>query len=271
METLSKDFLERLKLAKDRFTEIDDYIAEQFLEHSAEFSKASISDIATQIGVSNSSISRFAKKLDYSGFIELRHALSYVGSVSKDQNSKLHYLLLVNDYSKLLATFVNSADFDELNDIAIKIHHAKRIIVLGLGNSGNVAVEFGSKLSYLGLHVTTGSEEDSILIQSKHSTSDDFVVCFSRSGTSTCIQQGIQHCLVNNTNVCLITANQSISIPGIHILKLPTNEDFISSTHLSNQIPQLFVADILYREIILQDEEKYHHALEQTNQLFINK
>jgi len=263
---------ERIELQKENFTSVEQHIANFLLITRDSLTYASIETLAQQINVSKASISRFAKKLGYSGYLAMKHDLdyainqNYLLNTDRYRDEKNYYGLVIKDYMELLSAFIVASDFSQIIHTVEQIHSAKRVLILGLGNSGNIANDFCSKLSYLGVNAIATSHMEAIKIIARHSSPDDFIICFSRSGTSECIQQALIYARENKTATTLITTNikKTIQAQASYSIVLPGKELFMTNKVLSNQIPQLFIAEVLYSELIKLAPEYYEQKLAET-------
>ena len=210
--------------------------------------------------------------LGYSGYLAMKHDLdyainqNYLLNTDRYRDEKNYYGLVIKDYMELLSAFIVASDFSQIIHTVEQIHSAKRVLILGLGNSGNIANDFCSKLSYLGVNAIATSHMEAIKIIARHSSPDDFIICFSRSGTSECIQQALIYARENKTATTLITTNikKTIQAQASYSIVLPGKELFMTNKVLSNQIPQLFIAEVLYSELIKLAPEYYEQKLAET-------
>ncbi|TLG75396.1 MurR/RpiR family transcriptional regulator [Culicoidibacter larvae] len=269
MTILSSELRERIKLQRENFTQVEQYLAEAIIARPEVLQAQSIDQLAHELNTSKSSISRFARKLGYSGFIELKHTISSSEKHQKNHHNNLiaQYSLLIGDYTKLLNQFIANCNFDDILAIAKLMHTSQRVLIFGLGNSGSVAADFASRLKYSGLAVATISESHGIRIEARHSRPNDLMICFSRSGTSRCIRDALRFGRENGTTTVLITTSNDYTVTTNcdYTIVLPKKEDFIAYKLLSHQIPQLFIADVLYTEMMKLDPKKYQLALEKTS------
>lgn len=130
---------EKLQTLNDIETAIYNYI----IKHEAAVETMPIRDLAQHAHVSTASVLRFAEKMGYDGYAELRFALKQDRKTKEAEFQATSY-----DGSVPLADFfnkVNSADFNKLIDDALAIvQHAPLVMFFGLG-SGNSLAQYGAR------------------------------------------------------------------------------------------------------------------------------
>jgi DNA-binding MurR/RpiR family transcriptional regulator len=117
------NFIDRLKKYEYKLNDTDDLIVEFIIEHQSEINSISIKDIASKLYVAPNTIMRLAKKLEYSGFSELKALLNV-----EDNN---HTEVISFNISKTL----DLMDQDMLYTIANKIKSCKKVYIFGVGDS----------------------------------------------------------------------------------------------------------------------------------------
>ncbi|WP_127848788.1 MurR/RpiR family transcriptional regulator [Lacticaseibacillus hulanensis] len=112
--------------------------------HQDEVGKMTIRELASKAHVSTTTILRFANKMGYDGYSELRFALKQYQRNSLRENQPAESY----DITVPLADFfnkVNSTDFNKLIDQAIKlINDAPLVLFYGIG-SGSSLSEYGAR------------------------------------------------------------------------------------------------------------------------------
>lgn len=99
------------------------------------FASATAMDLSAKFGISQSSISRFCKRLGFNGYSDFRFSIySSVSTGNVDsQNNSLEYHDYLANYIKLIA---QTADYSQLDRIIEKIFSSQHLFFSGYGNSG---------------------------------------------------------------------------------------------------------------------------------------
>ena len=121
-------------------------IARYIIEHSDQAAFKTASKLGATVGVSESTVVRFATELDYSGYPQLQKALQEMirnkltavqrMEVTNDRMGNRDVLrsVLNSDIEKIRLT-LDELDQDTFNDVVEAILHAKHIYVLGVRSS----------------------------------------------------------------------------------------------------------------------------------------
>jgi DNA-binding MurR/RpiR family transcriptional regulator len=157
-----KKFVTALEKIKEIFPELrkgHKSIARALLENP-ENAYLSASALSLELGISQASFVRFAKKLGFSGYLELKRTIISEQRQSKQKENatgekpthKMVDLFLKEEIANLSEL---SRDIDEskLESIANRVSRAKKIIVTGYGFSGGFAVILADYLRITGLEV----------------------------------------------------------------------------------------------------------------------
>lgn len=166
-------------------------VADFILENPEKASLMVITEIAEASNVSVPSVTRLAKKLGYSGFLDFRVALA-AGSSSLD--SLKSEPLKADDADpvavekvflacmRALEDTLRGMNKDKLSEVADKIVSAKRIFVLGTTSSSEIASDFALQLASLGYDATAVLAPEVMDMYQSRFTPDDTVVGLSCSG-----------------------------------------------------------------------------------------
>lgn len=166
-------------------------VADFILSNPDEASHMVINEIAHRAGVSVPSVTRLARKLGYSGFMDFRISLASSSSSVKTENSMpisssdpddLIIRKLVNGHISAIESTLRVLDADGISNLADEMLACKRVVWFGVGDSNKLARVFSDHLCRLGI--------DSVVIESmavmttyaSHLGPDDIAVCITRTG-----------------------------------------------------------------------------------------
>lgn len=115
------------------FTKTDRTIYENLKRHPNEFAQASYGELVSVMGVSQSALTRFAKKLGFNGYADLQFQLnndvrSQAGLVEEETNAQI--------YAGFLKCVEDEVDRVELERLAHDILAADKVTCLGFQYSG---------------------------------------------------------------------------------------------------------------------------------------
>lgn len=260
--------LVKLRAVRDELSANEKKIADFILKNSALIRDYSSQNLAASVGVSQSSIVKFAQKLNYRGFTDLKLAIhesvvigvngesaddagkngenkpdSIVGQVYSIKNDALLTTMELNDEKRLLAAVE-------------KLENSQRIQVLGLGSGSLVADNFASKLIQLGKSVN--AEKDSYIRLSNMATlgKGDSVLVISLAGQSAKLIQIVRQ--AKNAGVSIISLTNYSANP---IRALADVQLFSVSREGNFEIPQVIsstsqqhVVDLLFSLMLHRDK-----------------
>tara|TARA_B110000858_G_scaffold110589_1_gene126410 strand:+ start:1348 stop:2211 length:864 start_codon:yes stop_codon:yes gene_type:complete len=230
-------------------------VAKFILEHLGEVIHMRIVDLAQAAAVSEPTVVRFCKAIDFSGFQGFKLALAQQLASSPSQgkiavtetDSIAEYTFKVFDSTvDTLLKARDSIDLVTLN-LAIKaLCSAKRVEFYGFGASA--AVAFDAQHKFFRLQIPTAAYSDPHL-QNMSATSmgpGDMVVAISQSGRTTTLINAIEE--VKKRGAIVITISPS-DTPVASAATIPiyvdAKEDIEIYTPLSSRIAHLVVIDVL--------------------------
>lgn len=162
-------YLTKISNAGSEFTENEQKIADFLQANVSELQSVSSRQMAKQLGISQSSIVKFAQKLGAQGFTELRMALIGEYSASREKTNAtalhLHSSITSDDSLEVIARKLNREkelaleqtcalfDYARLQKIIEVISKAPFIQITGLGGSALVGRDLSFKLMKIGYRV----------------------------------------------------------------------------------------------------------------------
>ena len=238
-----------------------------------------ITDMAKATQTSEATIVRFAKKLGFNGYQQLKIAVAQdlnfrpinQNITMEDSASDIFQKVCEDIYCSLEKT-KNTLNPQALQKCCEKILSAEKILCLGLGNSAAVALDASHKLFRLGLNATAYTDNHMQAIAVSHVNEKCLVVGISHSGTSRDIIQAMQIAKQNGaTTVALTNLGKSpidkVSDIILHTVADETNYRILG---LSSRITQLAIIDTVYSYLVCHLENAEEQIL-QTEQALKTK
>lgn len=154
----------RIQSKYSNLTRTECKIADYVLEHSPEVAFKTLEEVANCIGVSTTSVIRFARTLEYEGYTQMQQSIqqSLMKKVSLPERYDESYSFLKkSDLLKdLLESEINSLrksvellDEDSLHQAVEAINHAKRVYILGARSTFGLAHYMMANLSQIRNHI----------------------------------------------------------------------------------------------------------------------
>ena len=267
----------KIKALKGSLSSSELKLAKFALDSSNVIRELSSQELANVVGVSQSSVVKFAQKLGYKGYpafkLGIIDALNYATT-----GNNLHGKITINDSfsqmsDKLLSSKVSVlSETQKLNDekaflAAVDLlKSAKRILICGLGGSALVGKDFSYKLQKLGMLAIEEPDTHAQLAFAATLTSNDLVFAISESGTTKEIVNVVTQAKRNNCNIVSITRYGSNLISDMANVKLYSiaDEESARLSSILARTAQEFIIDILFIAIT-QSSRQGRQILEKTN------
>lgn len=186
------EFVGRIELYQTKFSAKERQIADYLIEHEDSLDRGTIYDLAREVGTSPATLVRFAKRLGYTGYADLKfHVLQGklalpdhdIGIRSGD-SINVFKQKAVQFTTKSLSECIMDTDNHAFERAIDLISHAKSLILVGNGSSSGIA-QAGAGL-FLSIGVRSYSVGDSLLLTrtSAYLTSKDVMLSISYNGYS---------------------------------------------------------------------------------------
>lgn len=226
--------------------------------------------LASQSGVSQSSVVKFAQKLGFKGFPALKLALSEaLASNANPHSVPVHNQICGDDPLRLVgeklikdnvAAMHASLDVnteDKLLETVNLLRNARRIVLTGIGASGLVARNFSWKLMKIGLNAVSEQDMHALLATVQAMTQEDLLLAISYSGARREINLAADEMLRVGGKVVAITgfSPNALQQRATHCLYTIAEEQATRSAAISSTSAQMMLTDLLFMGLVQQDLE----------------
>ena len=248
--------LSKISEALEHLSTAERKVGEVALAEPKWFVHAAVAEIAERANVSQPTVIRFCRSLEYKGLPEFKLALS--ASMSQSGLPFVHEELNTDDsvtdvIEKILgntAAALLSArrklDEKALENAIAMLIHARRIEFYGVGNSGIVAQDAQHKFFRFGISTVAYSDTHIQLMAASVLSPQDVLVVISNSGASIEVLDAVSIAKENGAQVIAITRPESpLTQLADCILTTQVSEDSSRYTPMVSRLLQLVVIDIL--------------------------
>lgn len=260
--------LVKMRAVRDELSANEKKIADFILKNSALIRDYSSQNLAASVGVSQSSIVKFAQKLNYRGFTDLKLAIHESVVINENdefaEDTGLHgkarqvsiLAQIYNIKNEALLTTMELNEEKRLLAAVEQLESSRRIQVVGLGSGSLVADNFASKMVQLGKSVN--AEKDSYLRLSNMATlgKGDAVLVISLLGQSAKLIQIVRHAKRAGVSIISLTnysANPIRSLADIQLFSVSREGDFEIPQVISSTSQQ-HVVDLLFSMMLHRDK-----------------
>lgn len=207
-------------------------------------------DIKEALYISNATVIRACKKLNYATFNELKAA--FVQSREEKQKTypvKSNFLHALDSIKKDTLTTLELADEKNIDQICNCLINARRIFCVGTGSGSQVASEFNYKLKSINLW--TNDFSDRLLIERipQISTVQDVVVVFSISGQVEEIAEIMLKTKCNRTTIIAVTNMAATKLKSISTHCLLTS-DPSNQKKFCSRLALYMMSTLIYEKLI---------------------
>ena len=258
-----KNLLLQIESKKNNFTKTEKKIAEYILSDYSKVVYMSITELSDTLKVSEGTIVRFCQKMGFSGFHPFKISLAVTQRTITDTDD----LFAVNNGDmRALKNYVakrnieiieNTNQFISETELAMcvdDIKKADRILISGMGASGNTAGDFFYKLIRLGLNCqrTIDAHMQAMLASQLHK--GNVLIAISQSGSTLEIVDIAQQAKIQGAKVIAITGYERSPLTKFsdRVLLTPTKETPFESGAIRAKIAQLFVIELLFSALYME-------------------
>lgn len=258
----------------------DRKLADYLLEHTEHARHLSSQQLAADVGVSQSSVVKFAQKLGYKGFPALKLALSDA-LASGARPVPVHNEILANDPLKRvgeklleekLAAMNASLDInseEKLLEAVTLLGNARRILLVGIGASGLVAKNLAWKLMKIGVNAVAEQDTHALLATVQAMNNEDVLLAISHSGERREINLAADEALRIGVKILAITGftPNALQQRASHSLYTIAEEQATRSAAISSTSAQLLLTDLLFMALVQRDSEHAPERIRHSEEL----
>lgn len=263
----SKAFYSRIQEKLESLSKMERKTAECMAENQDKLIYASITELAELAGTSEATVTRVCTKLGYSGFQALKVS---VARELVSQQEKIHEdlkadsppeMIIAKIFSSAIHTLTMTRKALDGKAVAGSIDalcRARRIVVIGNGNSGAIALDAQHKFLRIGLNVSAYTDDHMQMIAVVSMTKDDVLIAISHSGSSRDVAEAMQVAKENGATVISITNNGISPVSKLADIRLYTysQETKYRTYAISSRMAELTIIDTLYTGVSLRLGDK---------------
>jgi DNA-binding MurR/RpiR family transcriptional regulator len=262
-----------IKVIYESLGKAEKRVADWIMENPGDILPLSIVELAEKCDSSEATIVRFAKKLGFSGYQELKISLAQENrstivnaNMSASDGAFDIYEKVCNDIYCSLERTKKVLDKDALEKTSQAIRSAGKIIILGLGNSAAIAMAASHKLLRAGYNAVAYTDNHMQVIAASHLNPGDVAIGISHSGSSKDVIEALQIAKDHGAiTVCITNKGKSpIQKHSDYVLHTESDETQYNILALNSRIAQLSIVDALYYHIVYQQSEKSLNSIHDT-------
>lgn len=255
-------------------------VANAILKDPGKLLTCTIIEYAEFINTSPATITRFCKRMNLSGFQELKLLIAkaihndelYIGSIDRDINSTS-----IETTSGIISSVMTNAissldrlnrllDVEILERVVSAIASSRHILICGVGASGVVAKDFHQKLVRIGILSHCDDDFDLAKVQVTSFDSLDLVIAFSYSGMKAEIKSIVSIAKEKGATVVAVTraGNNPIANSADFHISVAPSEAIVREGATVSRLQMLIVVDIIYQMLIKNSTGSTLETLKET-------
>lgn len=238
-------------------------VADWLISHPGDNLPMSISELAELCESSESTIVRFARRLGFSGYGELK--ISVAGEQEKkvvlptiNENDSCFEILekICNDAYLSFERTKRTIAPENIAAAASLIAGAGKTVLIGLGSSASVAQDAANKFLRAGYQAYSYGDTHMQMIAASHMNEGDVLIGVSQSGASKDIVEALKFAKSRGISTICITGTDKSPImkQSDIVLLTDTEETKHSSLALSSHLSRLVVIDSLCYYLVYRNE-----------------
>ena len=263
----SKAFYSRIQEKLESLSKMERKTAECMAENQDKLIYSSITELAELAGTSEATVTRVCTKLGYSGFQALKVS---VARELVSQQEKIHEDLKADSPPEMIIDKIFSSAIHTLTmtrkaldgkAVAGSIEalcRARRIVIVGNGNSGAIALDAQHKFLRIGLDASAYTDDHMQMIAVVSMTKEDVLIAISHSGSSRDVAEAMQLAKEKGATVISITNNGISPVSKLADIRLYTysQETKYRTYAISSRMAELTIIDTLYTGVSLRLGDK---------------
>jgi len=250
-------------------TKSEQRIASYIMENAARIMEQTIPELAGNTKSSEITISRFCKKLGFSGLQALKIALaaelSNAGEMEfreigdKDTDEQVAAKVFQNIMDGLQDT-LKILDFQQVAKAVQVLQGARRIAVYGYGNSATVCQDIETRFMRFGMVIQAYADMSQQLTSASLLTKEDVVIAVSHTGATIKLLEAVRVAKRAGASVIVITsyAQSNLAKLGDVVLTGMGREVHYSSESVASRLIHMAITDVLYTAMARSNPESYH-------------
>lgn len=256
-------FLNRVEEKLDSLSKKERQTADYMIHNQEKLIYASITELADAVGTSEATVTRVCTKLGYSSFQALKVS---VATELVTPQEKIHEELQPDAspdaiIDKIFSSAVQTLTMTQrsLDSLAVSqsintIYKSRRLVIIGNGNSGAIAMDAQHKFLRIGMNVQAYTDDHMQMIAAVSMNSEDVLLAISHSGSSRDVAEAIQVAKEKQAAVITITSSGNSPVSKLSDIRLYTRsqETKYRTYAIASRMAELTIIDTLYTGVALR-------------------
>lgn len=260
--------LQQLEEPTFKATKSDKILIEYIKRNIDDVFYKSISQISKESGIGEATITRFSKKMGYSGLQDFKVTLAR--EISGAKSRKIINRNIENDETvsesmgKILSANIrtlenthNIIDPEMIKKSSDMIINADKIFFMGVGYSGIMAIDSNYKFMRIGFNCMGIESTHDMIMMASLMNEKDVIVAISHSGETKEIIKAINIAKSNGVGIISITENKESELRDLSDVNIGyvSGESILETGSISSKMAQIFIVDAIYTQVVKEKSE----------------
>ena len=267
---------------KNSFSESEKMIGIYIIENREKIGKVTSTQLAKIIGVSQSSIIKFIKKIGFTGYVAFKLQLERdLENREKIGKNKIHSDIDLEDSlevvtKKTLAETIEALnntikilDYENFECIINKIKKSGRILIIGAGMSSIVARDLELKLMKIKIDTVHYDSKQMQLMKLSTMNENDLVIAISHRGETSEVIDVIK--IAKEMGICVISitsiGKNTISSLSDYNLGVVSKESVLRSSAISSRMAQMIILDSIFLRLMQKDYKNVKKYIDKSKKI----
>ncbi|MDQ0204276.1 MurR/RpiR family transcriptional regulator [Pectinatus haikarae] len=257
-----------LRSSYDNLTKSERRIADYILANAKNFIEQTVSDIAANTGSSEITVSRFCKKLGFSGLQGLKIALAreifspdetVYQDISVDDNYDILAGKIFKNISDGLQDTLKLLNFKDVESAVELLSKARRIVTYGFGNSATVCRDIETRFIRFGIPVQAYCDSHQQFTSASLLNENDAVIAVSHTGESIELLESVKIARKSKAKIVAVTSYARSSLAKLADISLNGmgREVHYRSEAVASRLIHMAIIDLLYTGIAIKNHDSY--------------
>lgn len=253
-------------------------IAEFVMQNPEKVIYLTVTQVADELEVAQSTVTRFCRSIGLRGYQELKIKLAR----DMDNKNKPEFeegkMLLSQKLAQMAISNIQDSlrvlDLEEMQKAVTKLLEARRIVIFGVGESGPIANLLKIKLIGLGLAVDAHTDVHLQLISAAHLNNQDVAIAISQMGSTKDVVNAMKKARESGAHTICVTGQGRSPVIEFSDTRLVCMGKGISELEkdLRSKVALLFLVELLVISVTLQlSGEESHTEPSKTTESILEK
>ncbi len=254
------------KIQKDylSFSKQEKRIADYILRFSHQLQNMNIGELAEKTGTSNSSITRFVKKIGCKNYADMKFNINAHSTPVEYKKSNGIADEVYVFYQNVIKNTQYLIDMEKIETFKNMVMEANSITLIGASSSGKTAEIFGIRLMRMGLVVKVYTDPLWMLMQASVTRPGDLFFAISNSGATGCIIETLEQVRQKGGTIVSLTSFSENPVAGLSDLVFYVyNTRFVHNEKFANsQFSNMYLIDVITTYLL--EDEQFRNSLATT-------